>query len=90
MGETLKADTTGISDPDGLTNPAYSYQWIRMDANTESEIEHAIGSSYKLGTGDISNSIKVRASFADDADHQETLSQPVGPVDFKIQPAGKC
>ena len=31
VGETLTADTAGISDSDGLTNVSYGYQWIRRD-----------------------------------------------------------
>ena len=31
VDETLTADTSGISDSDGLTNVSYSYQWIRND-----------------------------------------------------------
>ena len=31
VGETLTADTTGIGDADGLTNVAFSYQWLAND-----------------------------------------------------------
>ena len=34
VGETLTADTSGISDADGLTSVSYSYQWIRNDGNS--------------------------------------------------------
>ena len=30
-GETLTADTSGITDADGLGNPEFSYQWISKD-----------------------------------------------------------
>ena len=36
--ETLTADTTGIADADGLTNVSLSYQWIRSDGNTDTDI----------------------------------------------------
>ena len=39
VGETLTADTSGIHDDDGLTNVAFSYQWLRGNA----EIAGAIG-----------------------------------------------
>ena len=39
VGETLTADTSGIDDDDGLTNVAFSYQWLRGNA----EIASAIG-----------------------------------------------
>ena len=29
-GETLTADTSGISDAGGLTGASFSYQWLRM------------------------------------------------------------
>ena len=29
-GETLTASVSGIADADGLTNPGYTYQWIRV------------------------------------------------------------
>ena len=31
VGQTLTADTSGIADQDGLTNPAFTYQWVRSD-----------------------------------------------------------
>ena len=30
-GQTLTADTSGITDADGLNNVDYDYQWIRVD-----------------------------------------------------------
>ena len=38
VGETLTADTSDITDPDGITNASYSYQWIRVDGDTETDI----------------------------------------------------
>ena len=38
VGETLTADTSGIEDDDGLDSVSYSYQWIRVDGATESNI----------------------------------------------------
>ena len=35
-GETLTADTSGITDANGLTNVSYSYQWIRNDGTNDS------------------------------------------------------
>ena len=48
VGETLTASTSGISDIDGLTNVSYSYQWIRNDGSTDTDIQGATGSSYTL------------------------------------------
>ena len=74
VGETLTAGTPGISDTDGLTNVSYSYQWIRNDGSTDTDIQHATESSYTLVEADEGQTIKVKVSFADDADNRETLT----------------
>ena len=77
VGETLRADTSGIADDDELTNAVFSYQWLRGDA----EIAGATGSSYTLVEADEGQTIRVRVSFTDDRGHQETLtSDPTGEV----------
>ena len=40
--ETLPAGTRAIMDADGLTTPSYTYQWIRVDGGTETNISGAI------------------------------------------------
>ena len=81
VGETLTADTSGISDADGLTNVSYSYQWIRWDGNEDSDIAEAIGPTYELRDDDQGKTIKVRVTFADDAGNRESLtSEPTAAV----------
>ena len=81
VGETLTAITTGIADEDGLDNVSYSYQWIRIDGDTDTNISEASDSSYELSADDLGKNIKVKVSFTDDANNQETLtSEPIGPV----------
>ena len=70
VGETLTASTAGISDPDGMTNTTYSYQWLGDDA----EIGGATGSSYTPVATDQGMAIKVRVSFTDDRGNAETLT----------------
>ena len=70
VGETLTADTSGIADADGLTNAAFSYQWL-ADATA---IQGATGSTYTLADADAGKAIKVRASFTDDAGNSEALT----------------
>ena len=70
VGETLTADTTGISDDDGLDNAAFAYQWLADDA----EIDSATASSYTLVAADAGKAIKVRVSFTDDAGNDEQLT----------------
>ena len=74
VGETLTADTSGISDADGLTSVSYSYQWIRNDGNSDSAISGATASTYTLADPDESKAIKVKVSFTDDAGNDETLT----------------
>ena len=74
VGETLTADTTGIADTDGLTNVSYSYQWIRNDGSTDTDIQDATGSTYTLAADDEGTTIKVEVRFTDDAGNDETLS----------------
>ena len=81
VGETLTADTSDITDPDGITNASYSYQWTRVDGDTETDIPGATGRTYTLTDDDAGKSIKVTTTFSDDADNDETrISRPAGPV----------
>ena len=74
VGETLTADTSGITDAEGLTNDSYSYQWIANDGTTDTDIQDATDSTYTLTDSDEGKAIKVKVSFTDDADHEETLT----------------
>ena len=74
VDETLTADTSGITDADGLTNVSYSYQWIRNDGTNDADIGGQTGSTYTLTDEDVGKTIKVRASFTDDAGNEETLT----------------
>ncbi len=75
-GETLGVDISGISDSNGLTNVQYTYQWIRSDGGTDTDITGATGSTYVLTSDDTGKSIKVRVSFTDDSGYSETLTSP--------------
>ena len=68
--QTLTADTSGISDQDGLTNVSYSYQWIAGGA----DIDGATGDSLSLTTSQQGQTIQVRVVFTDDAGNNETLT----------------
>ena len=74
VGETLTADTSGISDSNGLTNVQYSYQWISNDGSSDSDITNATGSTYTLVDDDEGKTIKVKVTFTDDAENDETLT----------------
>ena len=77
VGETLTADTTGIADADGLTNVSFSYQWIRNDGNTDTDIAGETDSTYTLVSADVGKTIKVKVSFTDDANNLKTLTSAV-------------
>ena len=73
VGETLTANTSGITDVDGLINVSYRYRWIRVDGNDETDIADATDSTYVLVTDDAGTTLKVEVTFTDDADHEQTL-----------------
>ena len=74
VGQTLTADTSGISDANGLTNVQYAYQWIRNDGNADSNITGATGQTYTLTRDDQGNIVKVSVSFTDDDGYSESLT----------------
>ena len=74
VGERLTAATTTIMDGDGLNNVSYTYQWIRVDGGTETDISPATASTYTLVGDDQGKTIKVKVSFTDDANNSETLT----------------
>ena len=74
VGETLTADTSGISDDNGLINVQYAYQWVRNDGNTDTNIPGATGQTYTLTRDDQGNTVKVSVSFTDDDGYAESLT----------------
>ena len=70
VGETLTANTSGISDSDGTENATFAYQWLADDI----AISGATGSTYTLSDAEEGRTIKVRVSFTDDAGNEETLT----------------
>ena len=70
VGETLTANTSGMADEDGISNVQYEYQWLADD----SDISGATNATYTLVAADEGKAIKVRVSFTDDADNEETLT----------------
>ena len=70
VGEALTASTSGIADADGLTNVAYSYQWIAGGSG----IAGATGATYTLTSSEQGQTVQVRVSFTDDANNAESLT----------------
>ena len=74
VGKTLTADTSGITDPNGLSNPAFTHQWVRSIGGADTDILGATGSSYTLASGDEGAAFKVTVAFTDDDGYAETLT----------------
>jgi len=70
VGETLTADTSGISDADGLDNATFAYQWLRGS----SAIQGATAQTYAVADGDLGFLLSVRVTFTDDAGNLESLT----------------
>ena len=73
IGETLTASVSGIADEDGLDDATFSYQWITNDGSADADIQDATDATYTLVETDEGKTIKVKVSFTDDRDNQETL-----------------
>ena len=69
-GQTLTADTSGITDADGLTNVSYSYQWLADD----SDIGGETASTYAVSDDAVGKAISVRVTFTDNAGNEESLT----------------
>ena len=74
VGETLTADTSGISDADGLTQAVFSFRWVRNDGNADEDIQDATGSTLTLTDAYAGMTVWVEVFFTDDADHEEALT----------------
>ena len=70
VGEALSASADDIADADGLENATFAWQWLAGDT----DIEGATGETYTLTPAEVGKTLKVRATFTDDAGTQETLT----------------
>ena len=70
VGETLTVDTSDIEDADGLDNVSFSYQWVAGDT----DIAGATSDTYTPVADDVGKAIKVKVSFRDDRNYQESLT----------------
>ena len=72
VGKTLTAATDDIEDLDGLpTTPTFTYQWVRVDGSTDTDIPGAASETYTLTASDLGKQIKVKVSFTDLRSHAE-------------------
>ena len=88
VGETLTADTTGISDGNGLDRVQFRFQWVSNDGSQDTDIASATGSNYTLSANDEGRTIKVRATFTDRGGYAELLTSSatavVGPFSNRV------
>ena len=73
VGETLMAATGTIADVDGVPT-TLTYQWLRVDGATETDITGATESSYTVTADDIGKTLKVKVGFTDDLSGEEARS----------------
>ena len=72
VSKTLTAATDDIEDLDGLpTTPTFTYQWVRVDGFTDTDIPGATSETYTLTASDLGKQIKVKVSFTDSRGHAE-------------------
>ena len=81
VGRTLRADASGVDDPDGLTGRPFAWQWLRVSGGTETAIAGATSASYTAAAADVGSALKVRVGFTDDDGTAETVeSAPTSAV----------
>lgn len=52
----------------------YSYQWVRSDGTTDSDISGATSTTYVVTTEDVASTLWIRVSFTDDDGNPESLT----------------
>ena len=87
VGKALTADTSGISDENGLDDATFTHQWI-----TDDSVVVGTGTrAYTPTGGDRGKAVKVRVSFTDDAGNWETrTSAQTAAVAARANSAGIC
>ena len=78
VGGKLRADTTGITDRNGLP-AAFTYQWFRSDGTNETLIPGSGSSVLSLNPGEASHRIKVEVSFTDQDGFSERVKSEFTP-----------
>ena len=76
VGQTLSADVSGISDPNGLTNATLSYQWANFHGPVRDGEEYTLVDSDEGHCG-----CSLIVTYTDDAGHEERVrSESIGVV----------
>ena len=87
-GSELSASVEEIGDADGLSGAQFTYQWLRVSVDSETEISGANSAIYVVSLDDLGFMLKVQVNFTDDLGNPETLTSMASvTVTF---PAGEC
>ena len=70
--QTLTASATGVTDPNGLGTPKYTWQ-RSTDSITWTDIDQATNATYAPGDADVAKKVRVVMRYTDDAGTQETV-----------------
>ena len=75
-----------------MTNVSYGYQWVANDGGTDADISSETDATYTLVAADGGKTIKVKVSFTDDAENEESLTSAataaVAAADPPAKPTG--
>ena len=98
VGHTLIAAKGQIDDAEGTTKAdngdagyAYTYQWVRVDADGTSnphDIGSATSNTYTLVAADEGKKVKVKLSFKDDAGNVEERTSDAYPASETVAAGG--
>ena len=94
VGEALTASGSDISDPQGITGIALSYQWTRDDGMNVTDIDGATSETYVLTDADAEHEINVKITFEDDYHNLEgpftaTATEAVVPTEVLVRNIGQ-
>ena len=94
VGQTVNATVSGLVDEDGLEAVTYTYQWVRVEEGTESDIADATGAGYTMTAADAGKRLKLKASFTDFLNNAEMLTSApwpaAEPVAWTQTPRARC
>ena len=80
VGQTVNATVSGLVDEDGLEAVTYTYQWVRVEEGTESDIADATGAGYTMTAADAGKRLKLKASFTDFLNNAEMVTSAPWPA----------
>ena len=89
---TLRADTSSISDVEGVTPSAFGYRWTRVDADGISNpVQIDLdASTYTLTAADAGKRIRVQLTFRDNEGNVEIVPGAAWPATGTILAAASC